>query len=106
MAYHFDTGAIRGIDVSGLTIAGVVFIPGNVLAGNWKQAIFVDDQASDEQARAIVDAFSGKLGGPLADTAARRLDASHRNSCAGARYQGADSDLGRCGSRLGCCSGG
>ncbi len=69
VAYHFDTGAIRGIDVSGLTIANVVFIPGNVLAGNWKQVIFVDDQASDQQAQAIVDAFSGDLGGPLADLA-------------------------------------
>jgi hypothetical protein len=69
VAYHFDAGKVRGIDVSGLTIANVVFIPGNVLAGNWKQLIFVDDQANDEQAQAIVDAFSGKLGGPLADLA-------------------------------------
>jgi hypothetical protein len=69
VAYHFDSGRIRGIDVSGLTIAGVVFIPGNVLAGNWQQVLFVDDRANDEQLQAIVDAFSGKLGGPLADLA-------------------------------------
>jgi hypothetical protein len=69
VAYHFDSGSIRGIDVSGLTVANVVFIPGNVLAGNWKQVIFVDDRATDEQAHAIVDAFSGRLGGPLADLA-------------------------------------
>jgi hypothetical protein len=55
--------------VSGLTLAAVVFIPGNVLAGNWKQLIFVDDQATDEQMQAMLDAFSGKLGGPLADLA-------------------------------------
>jgi hypothetical protein len=69
VAYHFDSGAVRGIDVGGLTIANVVFIPGNVLAGNWKQVIFVDERATDEQAQAIVDAFSGELGGPLADLA-------------------------------------
>jgi hypothetical protein len=69
IAYHLDSGAIRGVDVGGLTLASVVFIPGNVLAGNWKQLVFVDDQASDEQAEALVDAFSGKLGGPLADLA-------------------------------------
>jgi hypothetical protein len=69
VAYHFDSGSIRGIDVSGLTVANVVFIPGNLLAGNWKQVIFVDDRATDEQAHAIVDAFSGRLGGPLADLA-------------------------------------
>ena len=34
-AYHLDSGTIRGVDVSGLTLANVVFIPGNVLAGNW-----------------------------------------------------------------------
>jgi hypothetical protein len=77
VAYHFDQGSIRGIDVSGLTISNVVFIPGNVLAGNWTQVIFVDDRATDEQAQAIVDAFTGKLGGPLADLAqliGERLD--------------------------------
>jgi hypothetical protein len=69
VAYHFDTGAIRGLDVSGLSIATVNFIPGNVLAGNWKTVIFVDERATDEQMQAILDAFSGKLGGPLADLA-------------------------------------
>ena len=67
VAYHFDHGTIRGVDVSGLTLANVVFIPGNVLAGNWKAHMFVDEKASDEQLDAIVAAFSGQLGGPLAD---------------------------------------
>jgi hypothetical protein len=69
VAYHFDTGTIRGVDVSGLTLVSLVFIPGNILAGNWKQVFYVDDRASDEQMQAMVDAFSGKLGGPLADLA-------------------------------------
>ena len=69
VAYHFDSGSIRGVDVSGLTLVGVVHIPGNVLEGNWRQLVYVDEQASDEQADAILDAFSGKLGGPLADLA-------------------------------------
>jgi hypothetical protein len=69
VAYHFDKGTIRGVDVSGLTLANVVFIPGNVLAGNWKAVMFVDERASDEQLDALVSAFSGKLGGPLADLA-------------------------------------
>jgi hypothetical protein len=69
VAYHFDRGAIRGVDVSGLTLVSAVYIPGNVLAGNWRQVVFVDDTASDEQQEAMLDAFSGKLGGPLADLA-------------------------------------
>jgi len=67
IAWHFDEGVVRGVDVSGLTLAGVVIIPGNILAGNWKVALFVDENATDEQERAILDAYTGKLGGALAD---------------------------------------
>ncbi len=77
VAYHFDSGTIRGVDVSGLTVASIVFIPGNILAGGWKQVLCVDDRASEEQAQAMADAFTGKLGGPLADLAqlvGERLD--------------------------------
>ena len=58
VAYNLSKGTINGIDVSGLTLIGVVHIPGNILEGNWKQAVLVDDRASD-----------GALGGPLADLA-------------------------------------
>lgn len=69
-AYHFDQGTIRGIDVSGLSIVNVVQIPGNVLTpGSWRVAQFVDDRATDEQLQAILDAYGGRLGGPLADLA-------------------------------------
>jgi hypothetical protein len=69
VAYHFDHGQIRGIDVGGLSLVSVAQIPGNVLQGNWKIAMFIDDKATDEQLNAIVDAYSGKLGGTLADLA-------------------------------------
>ena len=64
-AYHFDSGTIRGVDVSGLSFVTVHRIPGNVLAGNWRAVWFISDEASDEQLDAIRDAFAGKLGGPL-----------------------------------------
>src|SRR4051794_15267612 len=70
VAYHFDRGSIRGVDVSGLTLANVTFLPGNVLAGGWKVLTFIDETASEEQAEAMLNAFTGKLGGPLADLAA------------------------------------
>ena len=67
-AYHFTEGTIRGVDVSGLSLVNVVHIPGNVLTpGSWRVVQFVDDGASDEQLAAIVDAYQGRLGGPLAD---------------------------------------
>jgi len=69
-AYHFDSGTIRGVDVTGLSFVSVLRIPGNVLAGNWRAAWFISEEATDEQFDAIHDAFAGKLGGPLADLAA------------------------------------
>lgn len=70
LAYNLDKGTIRGVDVSGLTLISAVNIPGNVLEGNWRQLVLIDDRATEEQADAMLDAFSGKLGGPLADLAA------------------------------------
>src|SRR3954447_22410733 len=69
-AYHLDRGTIRGVAVGGLSFVRVVHIPGNVLApGSWRQVVFIDDRASDEQFQAILDAYDGRLGGPLADLA-------------------------------------
>jgi len=67
--YHIDRGEINGIDVSGRTISFLVHIPGNVLKGNWKVAVVVDDGSSQAQQDAIVGVFSGNFGGPLADVA-------------------------------------
>lgn len=67
IAYHVDTGEIEGVDVSGLTMAMVAHIPGNVLNGNFRTMTFVDDWASIEQEQALLMAFAGKLGGPLED---------------------------------------
>lgn len=70
IAYHVDRGQIRGLDVSGLSLVLVNQIPGNVLAGNWRVALYVDDRATPEQREALLDAFGGKLGGTPADLAA------------------------------------
>ena len=69
LAYHYDKGHINDVDVSGLTLALVCKIPGNVLAGNWKAAVYVDSKASTKQKEAILAAHTGKLGGPLAELA-------------------------------------
>jgi hypothetical protein len=67
LAYHFDRGTIEGIDVSGLTFAVVGHIPGNILAGNFRVIFYVDERATPEQYDALLNAWSGRLGGPLAD---------------------------------------
>jgi len=69
IAWHIDRGQVDGVDVSGHTIALLVLLPGNVLQGNWKAAVFVDDKCSDAQAQALGDVWTGKKGGPVADLA-------------------------------------
>jgi hypothetical protein len=69
IAWHIDRGTIDGIDVSGHTFALLEHIPGNILQGNWKAIAYVDDGASPEQQEAILNVWTGKLGGPVADLA-------------------------------------
>ena len=69
LAYHFDAGTIDGVDVAGRTVAGVAHIPGNVLHGNFQMALYIDEGASDAQFEAIVNVWSGKRGGPVAELA-------------------------------------
>lgn len=69
ISWHFDQGEINGVDVSGLTLAVGVFLPGNALAGNWRAVVFVDDRASAEQEQALLATYTGQNGGPVADLA-------------------------------------
>ncbi|MCH8226087.1 MAG: DUF1326 domain-containing protein [Chloroflexi bacterium] len=69
IAYHIDRGTINGVDVSGLTMAMLAHIPGNVLDGNFRAVAYLDDKASQTQIDALLAAFGGKLGGPLEDMA-------------------------------------
>lgn len=69
IAWHFDKGQVDGVDVSGLTLAVLVQLPGNALHGNWRAAVFIDDHASEEQEAALLDVYTGKKGGPVADLA-------------------------------------
>ena len=52
VAWHMDKGSIEGVDVAGTTIAVIAHIPG-----------------SDDQQEALLNVFTGKLGGPIADVA-------------------------------------
>jgi hypothetical protein len=69
LGWRVDDGVVEGVDVSGLTLALSVFIPGNVLAGNWKAVVYVDDAATEAQEAALLKVFTGQLGGAIADLA-------------------------------------
>lgn len=70
VSWHFDKGTIEGVDVGGLTLAAVAHIPGNILQGNWRVAIFVDEKATKQQEDALLKVYTGKAGGPVAELAA------------------------------------
>ena len=65
VAYGIERGQIEDLDVSGLNLVLICHIPGNVLDGNWKIVALVDERGSNEQRDAMLNAFTGKLGGPL-----------------------------------------
>src|SRR6266702_6486821 len=67
VAWHFDKGKVEGVDVTGTTIAVVAHVPGNILQGNWRAAVYVDAKASKQQEEALLKVYTGKLGGPVGD---------------------------------------
>ncbi len=67
VAWHFDKGKIEGVDVAGTTIALIAHVPGNILQGNWRAAVYVSDNATPKQEEAILKVYTGKLGGPVGE---------------------------------------
>lgn len=67
ITYHIDRGKVGNVDVSGMTVSLLNYIPGNILKGNWRTMLYVDDRATPEQQKALEEVFTGKLGGPLKD---------------------------------------
>lgn len=69
LTWHIEKGNVNGVDVSGLTIAVLAHVPGNILKGNWRAVVYVDEKATPQQQEAILNVWTGKLGGPIADLA-------------------------------------
>jgi hypothetical protein len=69
LAWHVDEGTVNGTNVSGRTLVILTHIPGNILEGNWRVRVYVDDEATPEHQEALLNVWTGKLGGPVADLA-------------------------------------
>ena len=69
VAWRIDQGTIEDVDVTGCTIAAIAHIPGKPLDGNWRAAVYIDDSASEAQEAAVLNVFTGELGGAIADVA-------------------------------------
>jgi hypothetical protein len=64
--YHVTSGQVDGVDVSGRSVSIVADAPKNMLEGNWRVGVIIDDKASKEQADKLAGVFSGQMGGPMA----------------------------------------
>ena len=66
LIFDIREGEVDGTDIGGLKVAVVADTPKVMTEGNWRLAVFVDENASDEQMEKLVQVFSGQLGGPMA----------------------------------------
>jgi hypothetical protein len=65
LVFNITEGEVEDTDVSGLKVAAIADTPKVMTEGNWRLGVFIDDQASDEQAEKLLAVFSGQLGGPM-----------------------------------------
>jgi hypothetical protein len=65
LAFDIREGEVEGTDVGGLKVAMIADTPKVMTEGNWRIGVFVDENASEEQAEKLVGVFSGQLGGPM-----------------------------------------
>ena len=59
-----DRGTVKGVDVSDRVIGLSVHIPGNVLAGNWKAVVYVDERCDEASRRRCCRSSPGSSAAP------------------------------------------
>lgn len=67
LVFSVKDGNLDDLDLSGVNFALYNHFPSNLTAGNWKVAIVIDNDASDDQAQAIESIVKGEAGGPFGD---------------------------------------
>src|ERR687883_453009 len=65
LVFNITDGEVEGTDVGGLKVAAIAESPKVMTEGNWKLGVFIDENASDEQAEKLTGVFTGQLGGPM-----------------------------------------
>jgi uncharacterized protein DUF1326 len=70
IVWSISAGHVSGVEVSGL----IVILVGDRRTKPAHQLLLVDERADPEQLRWLVDAFQGRLGGPLTELAAPGAD--------------------------------
>ncbi len=68
-AWHIRKGQLDGVALDGLNVAMAVHSPKTMTEGGWKAALYLDERADPDQAKALGAIFSGQAGGHLANVA-------------------------------------
>jgi hypothetical protein len=66
LVFDIREGEIDGTAIGGLKVAAIADTPKVMTEGNWRLGVFIDEQATDEQAQKLVEVFAGQRGGPMA----------------------------------------
>ena len=69
-AWHIQEGNYENLTLDNLNAVAMFNTPGNMVTGpKWKGALYIDDNASSEQADALTKIYSGQAGGFFAAAA-------------------------------------
>ncbi|MBB3139789.1 DUF1326 domain-containing protein [Halomonas organivorans] len=63
VAWHIDRGHLGDQALDGLNLAMALHAPGNMIDGDWRVMVYVDEAASEAQHQALVKIFGGQAGG-------------------------------------------
>ena len=69
LLFEVEGGEIEGVDVAGTTCVVIMQTPRQMLEGNFKAGLIIDEDATAEQADMLTQVFSGAAGGPMAGLA-------------------------------------
>ena len=63
VGWHIEKGSLGEVNLDGLNVAIYVHSPGNMVQGNWKAALYLDERATPAQKDGLTQIFSGQVGG-------------------------------------------
>ncbi len=66
VGWHIDNGNFSNINLDGLNVALAVHSPGHMLEVKWRAAVYLDENASEQQKDALTQIFTGQVGGHTA----------------------------------------
>jgi hypothetical protein len=69
LAFNIREGEVDGTNIASRKVVVIIDTPKVMTEGNWRVGVFIDAEATDEQADKLGQVFTGQLGGPMAGIA-------------------------------------